>query len=403
MTTTHATSEPTQDIVLADGFEANLAHFQAFLASQDKSKATIMTYVRTVRIAARALHLGAKAADGFGNHEWPEVKDPVDWTDDDMDAFLTSAEYRRWKPGTKNLTRAALKAYWSIHRRRDRLDYVSFFKATPRRRTSDDIRSRSLPEDEYAKVLEECRAVILDDETPPAEVMRHYCLLVQAAFGLRSVAVASLTLSSIDLDLNRIVVPKDKRGGHVVPIDVPIGDEHSRFMSAREAVVAALLSEQSASSCVFAKLHDLLSRADTPLFFGTDPKGVTFGEAREPKHIGKSNAALAAQIVGHPCNSHMFRHSKIFHMLEVEGYDVHFVSKYIGHKSIQMTYDYLDYDVGAMQAHIAKVNGNAPAAAAPRVTTPPVDDRAAKMRALGEMLRDGIIDADAFAKAIAAL
>jgi len=371
---------------ISDTFEHNLTTFQRLLESMERSPKTIDVYIRSVTSAAKVLD-----------------SDPYDWSEEDQNTFLFSDTYRRWSPNYRDTLKSVLKTYWKLLRRKDLLGHPTFF--TRRRKVSGGTngheakRVKAIPQDEVEEVIEECRRAIRDGS--PSEVYRHFALLLQAAYGLRCVGVAHLRVCDIRIEEDVLHVHNSKGGkSRDVHMDVSIGDEFSLFMSAREAVVRDLLRKPRGHD-VAKHLTDLISRADTPLFFNRSDNSSEVGAPVDPRAVGEMTGRIASQIVGRHVHPHQFRHSKAFYLLEVAHLDMQQAASYLGHSNIQTTYDYAGVDVADQKVAFARTEKVTETRV--EVTTGAPSDFEEKARVLGELHKSGVLTTEAFGEAMSRL
>lgn len=326
--------------------ERNIRTMHRRLKGMRFTESSLELYVRVARLAALDLD-----------------KDPAEWDRKDQNRLLDSEWFRSASGGYQDTITSVLKAYWTVHERRDLLDHPTFF--APRRgkwenRGRDAKKARSLPQAEVDAVIAECRLRIR--EGSDAVAYRHFALLLQAAFGLRNIALTTIRACDIDAARGVVRVPLDKgRKPHAVPMDVDVSREFEIFMAARGRMVASLMGEVGEEDASFTRLKSLLA-PDGHLFFSKSKAAAERGGPIDRRAIGDQNRRLMSRILGrddvHP---HMFRHSKVFHLLEDRGLDVHQVAKYVAHENIQTTYGYLDLGVEELQEALG-VNGTAKAA-----------------------------------------
>ena len=372
-------------------FEDNLATFADVVRSANWKESSIMVAVRYVRNIAAAL----------------QGKDPVQWTEMDIQNLLVSEKFTGWKSGTQKTSKVHLKAYLTIHRRPDLLLPSNYHFWKDRKAYSggsnryDELKAKAPSQAEVEKVLAICEDVMLTSKSS-TEVYRHMALWFAAAYGLRCLEVAGLRICDVRLDEKTLHVEQSKGDkSRDVFMDVTISDEMwTRFMAARSSLLDISMS-RVADEVIVAKLSSLSDRAAN-LFFGRE-NGTT-GEPISPASIGHMLRRLASKVLGRSVNAHSFRHAKAFYLVEVARVPMTTAAQYLGHSNIQQTVDYCYTGVEDQRAAFAVGNGGpvevAPAPAPTPATSGKLD---AAIGALTAAYSRGDLSAEAFAAAVAAL
>lgn len=370
------TDTATAESTCEHDYEENMETYRSILASTGRKESTINTNTQYLDTVVGVM-------DG---------KDPVHWTEIDLQDLLLSDRYRDWAPSTQQLVKAILKSYWEVHNKNEMLPPNNYAFWRSRKAYGggsnryDALKAKTPTESEVRHVLDVCKDVVMTSNSS-REVHRHMALYLTAAYGLRRMEVAGLRVCDVRIEDDVVHIEESKGDkSRDIYMDIHLDEEMmKRFMDARSSRVGHDITNR-----------DLLDRA-SHLFLrkGSDT------EQMAPHTMGKTLKRLASAILDRAVNAHAFRHAKAFHLLEVRGLDVNHAAQYLGHSNIQQTFEY-SYP-GVSEQREAFNNGNGNPEPAPVVVESAPGNIDVAVKALTEAYTRGDLSATAFAEAVGAL
>ena len=330
-------------------------------------------------------------------------KDPVEWTTADLDAFTLTDIFQGWAPRTQKTVKGIIRSYLKVLHE-DIPENWAFWKgrtvAAGGTNAFDACKRKAASREDVDLALEMCRDAILSGKNDNT-VFRCMALYLTVAYGLREMETAALRLCDVDIEAGTLHVEESKGGkSRLIHFDIPLSPRmFSNFMASRSSIIESdhVLTKQSAS----------LNGLGAPVFFYRNTENA--GKPMSPNTMGKFLGRVAKRLLGHHQAPHGWRHAKIFSLIEVEGWDIQVVSKYVGHENIQTTMGYCATGIEEQRtadrdAKARRTNGTAPSPSpAPSAAPEPPAPLDVAVRALTALLSAGHLSPAAYAEAVLTL
>ncbi len=200
-------------------------------------------------------------------------------------------------------------------------------------------------------IIEECRRVINDPKSSPLKVNRYFMMFIIAAYGIRCKALRHLRLQDIDLSERLLHIHRTKGNkSRTIYMDVPMDDIWPRVVVARERLIKDII-----------RYHDdpeVTARFDRlQWFFFTkmEKKWKSVGHQLRRGSVNSTVRHMTKKIVGRRISPHSFRHAKVFSLLD-QGWKIERVAAYMGHTSVQTTFQYVHLGPEQMRAEAERVS-----------------------------------------------
>ena len=202
-------------------------------------------------------------------------------------------------------------------------------------------------------ILEECRRVILDPKSSVAAIQRHFVLFMVVAYGIRCKAVCHLRPQDIDLAERTLYIHRTKGDkSRTIFMDVPIDDIWPRVVVTRERLIQEILERHGDLPGV----ADRLQCVPWLFFTKVERSEKSVGHQLRRCSVSSTVCYLTKRIVGRRISPHAFRHAKVFTLLD-RGWKIERVAAYMGHNSIQTTFQYVHLGPAEMRAEVERVAG----------------------------------------------
>jgi integrase len=256
---------------------------------------------------------------------------------------------------TRMLIKAALRRYWESAGRTDLLAPGAFWRNGRQESRYRYIASHTASPEEVSAVIEECRRIILDPKSTPLEIDRFFMMFLIAAYGIRCKAVSHFRLQDFDLDDRLLHIYRTKGDkSRTIYMDVPMDDLWPRVVVARERLIKHLIRRRDDP-----KVTQRFEGHHWLFFTKVESKWGSVGKQLHRSGVGSTIRYLTKRIVGRNISPHAFRHAKVFSLLD-QGWKIERVAAYMGHTSVQTTFQYVHLGPNEMKAEAERVasNGN---------------------------------------------
>jgi integrase len=318
----------------------DLSEYIDYLKGAGASDGTIARYCRWIEIITEMM----------GNR--PDL-----WDSDDQTRLVK--EFSKPAPtrpkgyarSTRMLIKSALKRYWESTGRIDLLAPGSFWHNGRQESRYRYIANHTASPEEVSAIIEECRRVILEPKSTPLEVNRFFMLFMIVAYGIRCKAVCHLRLEDFDLHERFLHIYRTKGDkSRTIYLDVPMDDLWPRVVVAREHLIKELLNRHDDPD-----VTDRFERLTWFFFTKVEKEWKSVGKQLHRSSVNSSVRYLTKKIVGRHISPHSFRHAKVFSLLD-QGWKIERVAAYMGHTSVQTTFQYVHLGPEQMRAEVERVS-----------------------------------------------
>ncbi len=289
---------------------------------------------------------------------------------------------------TRMLIKSALKRYWESTGRIDLLAPGSFWHNGRQESRYRYIANHTASQEEVSVIIEECRRVIIDPKSTPLTVNRFFLLFTIAAYGIRCKAVCHLRPEDIDLQDRVLHIFRTKGNkSRTIYLDVPMDDLWPRVVVARERLIEEIINRHDEPD-VTARFDEL-----TWLFFTkVEKEWKSVGKQLHRSSVNSTVRYLTKKIVGRHISPHSFRHAKVFSLLDL-GWKIERVAAYMGHTSVQTTFQYVHLGPEQMRAEAERVSKNGQPATMESLDSPSKSSAAASLKTLFDQ---GVLSKDEY-------
>lgn len=320
----------------------DLSEYVDYLKGAGASSGTIMRYCRWIEIITEMM----------GNR--PDL-----WDSDDQTRLVK--EFSKPAPtrpkgyarSTRMLIKSALKRYWESTCRIDLLAPGSFWHNGRQESRYRYIANHTASPEEVSAIIEECRRVILEPKSTSLEVNRFFLLFMIVGYGIRCKAVCHLRPEDFDLHERFLYIFRTKGDkSRTIYLDVTMDDLWPRVIVARNRLVKELINRHDDPD-VTARFERL------PWFFFTkvEKEWKSVGKQLHRSSVNSTVRYLTKKIVGRHISPHSFRHAKVFSLLD-QGWKIERVAAYMGHTSVQTTFQYVHLGPAQMKAEAERVSND---------------------------------------------
>ena len=318
----------------------DLSEYVDYLKGAGASSGTIMRYCRWIEIITEIM----------GNR--PDL-----WDTDDLTRLVK--EFSKPAPtrpkgyarSTRMLIKSALKRYWESTGRIDLLAPGSFWHNGRQESRYRYIANHTASPEESSAIIEECRRVILEPKSTPLEINRFFLLFMITAYGIRCKALCHLRPEDFNLQERVLYIFRTKGDkSRTIYLDIPMDDLWPRVIVARNRLIKELINRHDDPD-VTARFERL------PWFFFTkvENEWKSVGKQLHRSSVNSSVRYLTKKIVGRHISPHSFRHAKVFSLLD-QGWKIERVAAYMGHTSVQTTFQYVHLGPEQMKAEVERVS-----------------------------------------------
>ena len=319
----------------------DLSEYIDYLKGTGALNGTIRKYCRTIE---RLVDLMDRV---------PEVWDADDLTRL-MKEFSKPAPTRPngYARSTRIIMKSALKRYWESTGRTDLIGPGPFWQNGRGHSRYEYIKAHTASPEEVEAILEECRRVILEPKSSPNEVIRHFMMFLVAGYGIRCKAVRYLRARDFNLQDRTLHIYRTKGDkSRTIYMDIPLDDLWPRVLISRHRLINQIQMTHSDKPELKERFEQV------PWFFFTrmekDWKSV--GEQMHRSSVNSLVSYLTSKIVGRRISPHAFRHAKVFSLLD-QGWKIERVAAYMGHNSVQTTFQYVSLGPDQMRAEAERVS-----------------------------------------------
>lgn len=290
---------------------------------------------------------------------------------------------------TRMLIKSSLRRYWESTGRTDLLSPGPFWQNGRGHSRYEYIKSHTASPEEVESVIEECRRVILEPKSTPLAITRHFLLYVVAAYGIRCKAVCHLRPGDFNLGERTLHIYRTKGDkSRTIYTDIPLDDLWPRVAVARERVIEDIISRHPDDPGVKERFEQL------PWLFFTkiEKEWNSVGEQLHRCSVNSTVCHLTNRIVGRRISPHAFRHAKVFSLLD-QGWKIERVAAYMGHTSVQTTFQYVHLGPAQMRAEAERVSNQGP-----KMPTEPIDSlsKSSAASSLKALFDQGILSKDEY-------
>jgi integrase len=297
-------------------------------------------------------------------------KDPADWTVKECTNLILSD---RWlgtidKPGysksSRILIKCSLKKYWLLKARYDLLgpENASFWQTQKIGGTSrrEYIKTHTARPEQVERIINGCREIILMSKNP-FEVNRAFMVFLLTAYGIRCVGLSYLRLKDFDLEGEVLTISRTKFGkNRTIWLDVPIDDLLPRYLVMRDKIINQL-SKRHRDNPILRHRIEELKLPHARLFFTRNHTAnrQPVGSRLTSENIQRTVRLMTKKMLedGKGVNPHSLRHAKVYGLLE-RGWKIEKVASYMGHESIQTTYEYVVLGPEEQKAEEIRISGS---------------------------------------------
>jgi integrase len=331
----------------------DIDEFDRYLRGLGHAEGTLLNYKRWVLCCGKILG-----------------KDPADWTIEDCTKLILSD---RWlgtidKPGysksSRILIKCSLKKYWLLKGCYNLLgpENASFWQTQKMGGTSRNeyIKAHTARPEQVEIFINECREIILTSKNP-FEVNRAFMVFILAAYGIRCVGLSYLRLKDFDLEGEVLTISRTKFGkSRTIWLDVPMDDLLPRYLEMRDKIINQLLKRHIDNPFLKSRIEEL-KLPHGRIFFTRN-----HAENRQPvgsrltsENIQRTVRLMTKKMLenGKGVNPHSLRHAKVYELLD-RGWKIEKVASYMGHESIQTTYEYVVLGPEEQKAEELRVAGS---------------------------------------------
>ena len=318
----------------------NLSDYIDYLKGAGASSGTIKKYCRWIEVMTEMMGTS------------PEL-----WDSDDLTRLVK--EFSKPAPSrpngyarsTRMLIKASLRRYWESTGRIDLLAPGSFWHNGRQESRYRYIASHTASPEEVSTIIDECRRIILDPKSTPLEIDRFFMLFVIVAYGIRCKAVSYLRPKDIDLQERILHIFRTKGDkSRTIYLDVPMDDLWPRVVVARERLIKELVERHDDP-----EITERFDELPWLFFTKVERDWKSIGKQLHRSGVGSAIRYLTKRIVGRCISPHSFRHAKVFSLLD-QGWKIERVAAYMGHTSVQTTFQYVHLGPEQMKAEAERVS-----------------------------------------------
>lgn len=358
--------------------DLNLSDYIDYLKGTGASKGTIRKYCRSIERLTGLLD-----------------KIPDLWETDDLTRLMkefskpASTRPNGYARSTRIIFKSALRRYWESTGRIDLIAPGPFWNNGRDHSRYEYIKNHTASPEEVGAILEECRRVILEPKSSPNEIIRHFIVFMIAAFGIRCKAMRYLRARDINLQERTLHIHRTKGDkSRTMYMDIPIDDIWPRVLVSRHRFIERMLNTHSDRR----ELKENFDQLPWLFFTRTEANGKPVGRQLHRSSVNSTVRHLTKKIVGRSISPHSFRHAKVFSLLD-QGWKIERVAAYMGHSSVQTTFQYVHLGPEQMRAEAERVSNNGHHA-----TKGPSDDtsRSSAVASLKTLFDQGILSKDEY-------
>lgn len=318
----------------------DLSEYIDYLRGAGASSGTIMKYCRWIEVITETMGIR------------PDL-----WSTDDLTRLVKEfskpapTRPKGYSRSTRMLIKSALKRYWESTGRTDLLAPGSFWHNGRQESRYRYIVNHTASPEEVSAIIDECRRVILEPRSTPLDVNRFFMLFLVAAYGIRCKAVCHLRPGDIDLRERLLHIHRTKGDkSRTIYMDVPMDDIWPRVAVARERLVKELVNRHDDPD-----VTSRFERLQWFFFTKVEKEWKSVGNQLNRSSVNSTVRYLTRKIVGRHISPHSFRHAKVFSLLD-QGWKIERVAAYMGHTSVQTTFQYVHLGPEQMKAEVQRVS-----------------------------------------------
>ena len=354
----------------------DLSEYIDYLKGTGASTGTIRKYRRTIERLTDLMGIA------------PELWDADDLTRL-MKEFSKPAPTRPsgYSRSTRIIMKSALKRYWESTGRTDLIGPGPFWQNGRGRSRYEYIKAHTASPEEVEAILEECQRVILEPKSSPNDVIRHFALFLVAGYGVRCKAIRYMRAMDFNLQDRTLHLYRTKGDkSRTIYMDISMDEIWPLVMINRQRLIDKIMTTHSDKPELKERFEQL------PWFFFTrmekDWKSV--GEQIHRTSVNSLVCYLTQKIVARRISPHAFRHAKVFSLLD-QGWKLERVAAYMGHNSVQTTFQYVSLGPDQMRAEAERVSNQGH-----QVAAGSIDGSTSAASSLKTLFDQGILSKDEY-------
>jgi site-specific recombinase XerD len=285
--------------------------------------------------------------------------------------------------------KAALKRYWESTGRTDLIVPGPFWNNGRNHSRYEYIRNHTAAPEEVDVIIEECRRVIHEPKSSPSDVIRHFMLFLVAAYGIRCKAIRHFRERDVNLQERTFLIYRTKGDKtRTIYMDVPLDDLWPRVLMSRYRLIEQICATHNERPELKETFEQL------PWFFFTkkETNWKPVGRQLHRSSVNSTVRYLTRRIVGRHISPHSFRHGKVFSLLD-QGWKIERVAAYMGHNSVQTTFQYVHLGPEQMRAEAERVSNCGQPASLQPLDSPTKSSAAASLKTLFDQ---GVLSKDEY-------